>query len=244
MGDAVVHFEIAGPDHEGTAKFFAELFGWEVLRSIPEMFYTTIDTRAGSGVNGGFGSPPDTAPYVTVYAAVDDLQATLDKAESLGAKTLMGITEVPGIVTMAMIADPAGNAFGLIKNEGEAVLPSAGDGKAVDWFEILGPDGNALKSFYGDLLGWSFQDAPGDGFAYFMVDTGAGRGINGGVGQSQDGNPQVNVYAHVDDLQKYVEVAESNGGSTLVPPMEVMESLSIAQIASPSGARFGLYVGM
>jgi predicted enzyme related to lactoylglutathione lyase len=242
MGDPVVHFEIAGPDHEGTAKFFADLFGWEVLRTIPEMFYTTVDTQAGGGVNGGFGSPPNGAAYVTVYAAVDDIQATLAKAESLGGKTLMDITEVPGIVTMAMISDPAGNGFGLIKNEGEAVLPSKGDGKAVDWFEILGPDGPALKSFYGELLGWSFEQAPGD-FPYFMADTGAGRGINGGVGQSQDGKPQLNIYASVDDVQKYVEVAESNGGVTLLPPTQAGEALTFAQVAAPHGARFGLYSG-
>ena len=242
MGDPVVHFELAGPDHEGSAKFFADLFEWEILRTIPEMSYTTVDTKAGSGVNGGFGSPPNGAEYVTVYAAVDDIQATLDKAESLGAKTLMGITEVPGIVTMAMISDPAGNAFGLIKNEGEAVLPSKGDGKAVDWFEILGPDGPALKSFYGDLLGWSFREAPGDS-PYFMADTGAGRGINGGVGQSRDGTAQLNVYAKVDDVQKTIEVAESNGGATIFPPMQAGETLTFGQIADPRGLRFGLYSG-
>ena len=244
MGDPVVHFEIAGPDHEGTAKWFADLFGWEVLRSVPELFYTTIDTKAESGTNGGFGTPPDTPPYVSVYAAVDDLQATLDKAESLGGKTIVPIMEVPGVVTLAMLADPAGNAFGLIKNEGEAVLPSQGDGKPVDWFEILGADADALKSFYGELLGWKFDRAPGDDFIYYMVDTGAGRGISGGVGQSQDGQPQVNVYAKVDDVQKFVEVAESNGGSTLVPPMKVTDTMTIAHIASPTGARFGLYDGM
>ena len=243
MGDAVVHFEIASPDHEGTAKFFAELFGWEILRSLPEMFYTTVDTKAGDGVNGGFGSPPNGAQYATVYAAVDDIKATLDKAETLGGKTLMDITEIPGIVTMAMLSDPAGNAFGLIKNEGEAVLPSKGDGRAVDWFEVMGPDGEALKGFYGELLGWSFQQAPGD-FPYFMSDTGAGRGINGGVGQSQDGQAQVNVYAHVDDLQKTVEQAESAGGTTILPPTTVEgATLQFALIASPTGARFGLYSG-
>lgn len=242
MGDPVVHFEIAGPDHEGTARFFADLFGWEVLRTIPEMYYTTIDSKADDGVNGGFGSPPNGAQYVTVYAAVDDLQATLDKAESLGGKTLMDITEVPGIVTLAMLSDPAGNPFGLIKNEGEAVLPSKGDGAAVDWFEVLGSDGEGLKTFYGELFGWSFQKAPGE-FPYFMSDTGAGRGINGGVGQSQDGQAQVNVYAKVDDVQKFIERAESAGATTILPPMTAGESLSFALFASPTGARFGVYAG-
>ncbi len=200
MGKPVVHFEVAGPDHAASATFFAELFGWEVVSSSPELFYSTVDTRSLEGINGGFGSPPNSPPYVAVYAAVDDLQATLDQAESLGAKTLMGVTEIPNIVTMAMFADPAGNFFGLV------------------------------------------NDGPGP--TYWMVDTGAGRGTNGGMGSSINGQAQVNVYAHVDDLQKYVEVAESAGGTTIVPPMKVSDTLSIAHVADPHGARFGLYVGM
>jgi predicted enzyme related to lactoylglutathione lyase len=244
MGNPVMHFEISGPDHAGSAKFFADLFGWEITSSREDLLYTTVDTHAGGGINGGFGSPPDGTSYVTVYAAVDDLQTALDQAESLGGKTLMGIMEIPDIVTMAMIADPAGNPFGLIKNVGEAPPMTEGDGAPCDWFEILGGDPEALRKFYEELFGWSFQDASGEGFKYWMVDTGAGMGTNGGLGSSQDGQPQLNVYAHVDDLEKYVERAEGAGGSTIVPPMKVSDTLSIAHIADPNGARFGLYVGM
>ncbi|HEX9235898.1 MAG TPA: VOC family protein, partial [Actinomycetota bacterium] len=108
----------------------------------------------------------------------------------------------------------------------------------------LSPDPEPLRTFYEELFGWSFQDASGEGFTYWMVDTGAGRGTNGGMGSSINGQAQVNVYAHVDDLQKYVEVAESAGGTTIVPPMKVSDTLSIAHVADPHGARFGLYVGM
>ena len=45
---------------------------------------------------------------------MDDLQAYLDRAESLGGKTLMPPTEIPGIVTLAMFADPEGNVTGMI----------------------------------------------------------------------------------------------------------------------------------
>jgi uncharacterized protein len=243
MGSPVVHFELAGPDHEATAKFYCDLFGWSVIRSVPELVYTTVDTNAGSGINGGIGSPPNTPPYVTVYTVVPDLQATLDKAESLGGKTMMGITEVPNVVTMAMFSDPAGNIFGIIKDEGgDAVVPSQGDGAPVDWFEILGSDGEGLKSFYGELFGWSFEQYPGE-TPYWTIDTGAGRGSGGGVGASQDGQAQLNVYAHVDDVQKYVERAEAAGATTTVPPTQVSDTLTIAHIAEPNGTRFALYMG-
>jgi predicted enzyme related to lactoylglutathione lyase len=46
----------------------------------------------------------------------------------------------------------------------------------------------------------------------------------------------------VDDLQKYVERAESLGGTIAVQPMSVGEDTSIALFLDPQGTLFGLYV--
>jgi predicted enzyme related to lactoylglutathione lyase len=52
---------------------------------------------------------------VTIYVQVPDLQAALDQAVALGGKVLMPPTEIPGVVTLAMFADPEGNVIGLTK---------------------------------------------------------------------------------------------------------------------------------
>ena len=49
-----------------------------------------------------------------MYVAVADLQASLDKAESLGGTTVMPATEIPGVVKMARFTDPDGNIVGLV----------------------------------------------------------------------------------------------------------------------------------
>ena len=54
---------------------------------------------------------------VTFYVSVDDLQAYLDKAESIGGKTVTPPTEIPGVVTYAFFADPDGNVIGLVKED-------------------------------------------------------------------------------------------------------------------------------
>ncbi|MBW3634336.1 MAG: hypothetical protein KY456_15040, partial [Chloroflexi bacterium] len=54
----------------------------------------------------------------TVYAAVDDLQAYLDKAERLGARVVMPATDM-GDFAIAMFADPAGNITGLTSAVGQ-----------------------------------------------------------------------------------------------------------------------------
>jgi hypothetical protein len=68
-----------------------------------------------SGVAGGIGQEPGGASRVTLYTQVDDLQATLDKAVTLGGKVTVPPTEIPGAVTFAMFQDPEGNVFGLTK---------------------------------------------------------------------------------------------------------------------------------
>ena len=55
---------------------------------------------------------------MVINVEVDDLQAYLDKAESMGAKTVVPITEIPNMVTFAAFVDPAGVMTGLVKSEG------------------------------------------------------------------------------------------------------------------------------
>src|SRR5262245_28309107 len=98
MADPVVHFELMGTDREALGRFYAELFAWHA-ENMPEPPYTVIDTHAGGGINGGIGSVEGPTPqYVAVYAATQDINATFDKAVSMGAEALMPVTDVPGVV--------------------------------------------------------------------------------------------------------------------------------------------------
>ncbi len=115
MPNPVVHFEIQSSDPEKSQTFFKELFEWHV-EVVPGMGYGVVDTHAG-GINGGIGDTQDGQTHVTFYIEVDDLQAYLDKAETMGGKTVVPVTEIPGIVTMALFSDPAGAVVGLVKSD-------------------------------------------------------------------------------------------------------------------------------
>jgi len=67
-----------------------------------------VDTETERGINGAVG-PSEGVSRVSIYVEVDDLQASLDKAVSLGGTVVMPVTEIPGAVTMAMFSDPDGN---------------------------------------------------------------------------------------------------------------------------------------
>lgn len=268
MGNPVVHFEVNGLQGAGVARFYSELFGWDV-QTIPEIDYASVDTRAGGGINGGFGQIPEDQPaYVTFFVAADDVQSVLDRAESLGGKTVVPVTEQPNVATrwrrsrwasthrrrsltaippqipaFARFADPEGNIISVVTTddpEGQGRV-SQGDNPGVEWFEVLGRDPKALWSFYGELFGWTVKDASGEGFVYAEIDPQSDRGIRGGIGSSPQGIPMVNIYAGVDDLQKYVERAESLGGKTIKPPTQVSQGTSVALFQDPQGTSFGLF---
>ncbi|HUZ01551.1 MAG TPA: VOC family protein [Thermomicrobiaceae bacterium] len=113
MPNPVVHWEISGPNAQVLQPFYEQLFGWKIDADNPYQ-YGMVDTLSSEGIAGGIG-PGEGPNRVTIYVQVPDLQAALDKAESLGAKTVMEPTEIPGAVTMAMFTDPEGNVMGIIK---------------------------------------------------------------------------------------------------------------------------------
>jgi len=112
MGAPVVHFEITSKNAEVLQKFFGELFDWKVDTNNPQG-YGMVDTQSSEGVPGGIGLPPQGDGWVTFYVKVDDLQKTLDRAESLGGKTVLPPMDVNPEIKLAMLADPDGHLIGL-----------------------------------------------------------------------------------------------------------------------------------
>jgi predicted enzyme related to lactoylglutathione lyase len=110
----VVHFEITGADGSALQNFYRDLFDWKIDAN-NEWQYGVVETGGEGGIAGGIAGNQDGASggRVSVYAAVDDLQAYLDKAERLGANVVMPVTDM-GDFTIALFADPAGNITGLV----------------------------------------------------------------------------------------------------------------------------------
>ena len=131
MRNPVVHFEIGAADHQSLGKFYGELFGWG-LREVSEG-YTLVDTQGGQGLNGGIGRSGTGDPWATFYVEVDDLQAYLDRAGALGGRTVLAITEMPGMA-FAMFDDPDGLLVGLVRSGGSQdqvyQRPSAGEDRS------------------------------------------------------------------------------------------------------------------
>jgi uncharacterized protein len=114
MPNPVVHFEVTGQDGKKLQDFYSNVFGWKVNADNP-MSYGIVDAAdTGGGIGGGISAGDGGTQQVTFYIAVDNPQAYLDKIESKGGKTVMPLTEIPGMVKFAQFADPEGNVVGII----------------------------------------------------------------------------------------------------------------------------------
>lgn len=114
--NAVEWFEVATDKPEEAKRFYGELFGWRYTGDGP---YTEVATPGGAA-GGIFDSRGEFPGYAIFYVTVEDVAATLAKAESLGAKTLVPTTTTPDGLVFAQLQDSTGNHFGIFTPPAEA----------------------------------------------------------------------------------------------------------------------------
>jgi predicted enzyme related to lactoylglutathione lyase len=111
--------ELTTHDVEKAKKFYAEALGWtyDAMPGVGGMTYWTIK-RGDERIGGMF--PLDEATCADVpegwlaYIAVDDVDARVKKALSLGAKLMRPIFDVPNIGRIALLQEPGGAGIGWI----------------------------------------------------------------------------------------------------------------------------------
>ncbi len=124
MGQPVVHFEIIGQDAVKLRSYYGDLFGWEfdtdapVAPSVSEAgnygFINHNVTEDGVGIPGGVGGGAGFSGYSIFYVAVPDVEAALQKAESLGGTRVMGPDKNPGNqLVVGHFKDPEGHLVGV-----------------------------------------------------------------------------------------------------------------------------------
>jgi len=110
--------ELYTTDPKKAGDFYSELFGWtrEPLQ-MPTGEYT-IFKKGDSQAAGMMRIPKEMGPvppYWLVYFAVDDSDRTVDKARGMGAKVGVPPTDIPNIGRFAILNDPQGAGFAVIK---------------------------------------------------------------------------------------------------------------------------------
>lgn len=102
-------------------------------------------------------------------------------------------------------------------------------------FEIYGENPTQLINFYEKVFNWKFEKwGPLD---YWIIKTGEGPGIDGGLGTQK--NPSVNTI-DVPDVDEYLKKIKGNGGIVVSPKMTLPGIGYLAYFKDPQGNVFGI----
>jgi predicted enzyme related to lactoylglutathione lyase len=122
----VVHFEIHAQDPERAARFYRQVFGWEITKWAGPVDYWLIKTGAAPepGIDGGLlrrqGPDPVDGQAVIAYVctvqvpSVDEWTGRIMAAQGVLVVPKMAI---PGVGWLAYAKDPEGNVFGIMHSD-------------------------------------------------------------------------------------------------------------------------------
>ena len=77
-----------------------------------------VRTGGKRGIDGGiFQAGNDDPGILTIYVEVDDVRATIDKANRLGAKSIGQLITDAGVGSFAHVSDPDGRMVGVMQEK-------------------------------------------------------------------------------------------------------------------------------
>ena len=250
-----VWYELITPDPVAVTPFYRATLGWEIAPEGTSMpggsEYRMIRRADGGNAGGVLTLTPGMAqmgmkPAWLAYFYADDVDALCAKAESLGATVHMPPTDIPGAGRVAMLADPQGAAFYLIKPtpppgepDAEAdVFASEVVGRCC-WNELNTPDARTALAFYPALFGWNLDDGlpMPDDHLFRFIDHGGER--IGAVGErlKEGERAAFTPYFRAADIEAAAAAVAANGGTVLGAPHDIPGGEMVSSATDPGGAR-------
>lgn len=145
-----------------------------------------------------------------------------------------------------LVALSIGAAFVLATASGATVALSGAAADTVTqgrfvWRDLMTRNVTEAKRFYGELLGWRFEDTRRNERPYVLARA-AGSPVAGIVDVSSlsSAGAQWLSFMAVADLDQTVAAVRSDGGKVLVEPRDVLPLARVAVVADPQGAPLGL----
>jgi predicted enzyme related to lactoylglutathione lyase len=110
--------ELHTSDVDSAKAFYGELAGWTFKgdkNPSGGTYWTAMQGNDRIAGIVGLMSNESPNPYWLNYVMVNNVDATVNKTEILGGKTVMAPTDIPDVGRIAVLKDPVGATFALIK---------------------------------------------------------------------------------------------------------------------------------
>jgi predicted enzyme related to lactoylglutathione lyase len=104
------------------------------------------------------------------------------------------------------------------------------------WVDLTTSDSEAAKAFYGDLLGWEFDDNEIPGGGIYSMCTVGGESVAAIAPATESFPPHWNSYVTVASADDAAARAKELGGAVIEEPFDVMEAGRMALLQDPGGA--------
>ena len=253
-----IWYELMTPDPAAVAAFYRTTLGWEIPAEGHPMpngsAYREIKRTDGGFAGGVLTLTPSMAsggahPGWLTYFNVDDVDASVRRAEGLGASVHMPPTTMEGVGRMAMLADPQGAPFYLMTPTPPPGNPDAKSDvfepmKAghCRWNELNTTDAAGALAFYTALFGWTAGMAMPMGPAgdYQFIEA---SGVPIGAISPCQGKPSawLPIFG-VADIVSARAAAAASGGTIVDDIQEIPGGEFALSCTDPSGAALG-FVG-
>jgi predicted enzyme related to lactoylglutathione lyase len=243
-----IWYELITPDPDGAKAFYDAVMGWDVgPPSDDHMAYREI--RAGSGHAGGMMqltydmAAHGARPTWLGYIGVDDVDQSVASIEQGGGKVLMPAFDIPNVGRIALVADPQGVPFYVMRGASEETSNAFSPTEAghCSWNELATGDQAAALDFYTSRFGWTKGDVMpmGDmGDYQFITHHGV---MLGAMMTAAPGNPsRWRFYFRGADVDAAKQAVEAGGGTVVHGPQEVPGGDRILIGTDPQGAEFAV----
>jgi len=241
LGRYVWH-ELLVPDTAQATAFYPAVAGWTVttmeVPGSPRPY--TLFNNGTQGVGGIQQYPADVkgTPRWVPYMATDDADRTCRDATKAGATVHMPPTDIPTVGRIAVLADPQGAMFAIIRPFPKGTPEQVpGEGEFA-WHEMTCDDPDASFAFYQGLFGWQKQRAMDMGAAGTYQIYGRGEFSYGGFMRGAAEMPPSTWYCYVRvaDLDAAVDAVKRAGGKIMMGPVDVPNDDRVAIGTDNQGA--------
>lgn len=245
LNGSFIWYELLTSDPDAAQHFYADVVGWKAALFSTESGYRIFSYEEASVA--GLMKMPDGAPMPSgwfAYIGVDDVDAAVRSIEAAGGRSLMPAMDLPNVGRMAMLADPQGAPFYVMRPEGEGentsfspTLPGR-----CSWNELATSDQKGALAFYKGQFGWSEGGSMPMGemgdYVFIVHDE---TPLGAVMTRRPDGPPPMWLfYFRVKDVSAAAERIKSGGGTVMHGPVEVPGGDFIVVATDPQGAAFGL----
>lgn len=251
-----IWYELMTTDTAAAQKFYAAVLGWTFRDSGQSDMEYAVFSAKDEDVGGFMALTSEmrasgAKPCWMAYLKVDDVDATSRALTQAGGQVHRAPWDIAGVGRMALVADPQGVMFYLMKP-----IPPAGNAKTMShafaydapmvghcaWNELATTDQSAAVAFYTTLFGWRQEgdmDMGPAGTYQFLYQ---GDKMLGAAMTKPEEMPVAmwTYYFRVPSIEKAMVTIREHHGQVLHGPHEIPGGDSIINCLDPQGAMFSL----